>query len=265
MAFSQYAAPPASFPAPKRRTWRPRRCLLKGCDQTFLPTHPQARYCSDHCRQQARRWRRWYHSRQYRASDKGKSHPRQQSRRFRARRQQRRALNGPTLALPPPSPPPPAPTTPAPAAPVLSAALPLGGEGQRPATQDKILPQLPCRRPGCYELFPFRPSLPRRLLLPLLPPSLTTRARPRRPLAHPSPAPASPLCTSSSGSLTWPSRRLFGLATLPGASTLLQTQRTEEGAGGYGVLPVPPFPFSDGANRSGVCHPGNRTKSVQWP
>ena len=160
VAFSQYAAPPASFPAPTRRSGRPRRCLLKGCDQTFLPTHPQARYCSDHCRQQARRWRRWYHSRQYRASDKGKGRRRQQSRRYRARRQQRRALNRPTLALPPP--PPPAPTTPTPAAPVLSVALPRSGEGQRPATPDKILPQLPCRRPGCYELFPFRPSRPRR-------------------------------------------------------------------------------------------------------
>jgi len=155
MASSQYAVPPTSFPALRRRTGRLRRCLLKGCDRLFRPTCPQARYCSNHCRQQARRWRRWYHSRRYRASDQGKCRRRQQSRRYRARRQQRRAL-----ALPPP--PPLTSTTPVPADSVLPAALHLDSEGQRPAIQEKILPQLPCSRPGCYELFPFCPSLPQR-------------------------------------------------------------------------------------------------------
>ena len=164
MAFSQYAAPPASFPVPRRRTWRLRRCLLKGCDRLFRPSCPQARYCSDHCRQQARRWRRWFHCRQYRASEQGKCHRRQQSRRYRARQQQRRALDLSALALPPPPTPPPlpAPTTPAPAVPVLALACPLGREGQRPATQEKILLPQPCSRPGCYELFSFCPSLPQR-------------------------------------------------------------------------------------------------------
>ena len=37
---------------------RQRRCLLKGCEKPFRPTHPQARYCSPECRAAARRWRR---------------------------------------------------------------------------------------------------------------------------------------------------------------------------------------------------------------
>jgi hypothetical protein len=165
VASSQYAVPPGSFPAPTRRHGRPRRCLLKGCDKLFLPTHPQTRYCSDHCRHEANRWRRWYHSCLYRTSDHGKCHRREQSRRYRARRQQRCALNLPApVALPPPPtpPPPPAPTTPALAVPALAAALPWSCEGQRPATLEKILLPQPCSRPGCYELFSFCPSLPQR-------------------------------------------------------------------------------------------------------
>jgi hypothetical protein len=164
VAFSQYVAPPASLPAPRRRTRRLRRCLLKGCDRFFRPTHPQARYCSDHCRQQARRWRRWYHSHGYRTSDQGKCRRREQSRRYRARRRQRCAGNLPGLAPPEPPPVPPsaAQTTPASAVAVFLAPLQLGREGQRPAIPDKILPPLPCRRPGCYELFPFCPSRPQR-------------------------------------------------------------------------------------------------------
>ena len=137
MAFSHYPAPPVSLPVPRRRSWRPRRCLRKGCDKTFLPTHPQARYCSDHCRQQARHWRRWYASHRYRASDQGKCQRRQQSRRYRARQRQRCALDRPGLAPsePPRSSPTPPETTPAPAVPVLPVALPWEREGHLTAVR----------------------------------------------------------------------------------------------------------------------------------
>ena len=67
------------------------------------------------------------------SGDQGKCHRRQQSRRYRARRQQRCAWNLPALALPPPSTPhpPPAPTTPAPAVQVLALACHLGREEAR--------------------------------------------------------------------------------------------------------------------------------------
>ena len=101
---------------------RPRRrlCLLKGCEQSFEPSHPQARYCSLDCRAAARRWRCWRASRTYRASCQGQERRREQSRRYRERRRERQ---------------------PQPAEP---------REGQRPGPQPE---DSCCARPGCYELF----------------------------------------------------------------------------------------------------------------
>ena len=64
---------------------RQRRCLLKGCEKRFRPTHPQARYCSPECRAAARRWRRWRASRQYRRTASGQEKRQAQSRRYRCR------------------------------------------------------------------------------------------------------------------------------------------------------------------------------------
>jgi hypothetical protein len=73
-----------------RRARRPRRriCLLKGCGRVFRPPQPMARYCSDACREQARRWRQWKARQRYRQSANGKQKRQAQSRRYRARRKQ---------------------------------------------------------------------------------------------------------------------------------------------------------------------------------
>ena len=61
------------------------RCLLKGCEQPFRPTHPQARYCSRECRAAVRRWRRRRASRQYRQTPDGQAKRQAQSRQYRCR------------------------------------------------------------------------------------------------------------------------------------------------------------------------------------
>jgi hypothetical protein len=73
------------------RARRPRRrlCLLKGCEQVFRPTHPRTRYCSQECREQARRWREWKARQRYRQSDGGKQKRQAQCRRYRIRHRDR--------------------------------------------------------------------------------------------------------------------------------------------------------------------------------
>lgn len=64
---------------------RSRACLLKGCEKGFRPTHPMARYCSDQCRQKARRWSQWKSRRRWRQSEEGRQKRQQQSARHRER------------------------------------------------------------------------------------------------------------------------------------------------------------------------------------
>jgi hypothetical protein len=113
--------------APRRQVrghGRARRCLLKGCQAQFSPTHPLARYCSTTCRTAARRWSRWQAARRYRATEQGRACRRQQSCRYRERVRERC---------------------------VEAAAESASCEGhQESADAEKI----PCSRPGCYELFP---------------------------------------------------------------------------------------------------------------
>ena len=72
----------------RRRARRPRSraCLLKGCERVFRPQQPLIRYCSEACREQARRWREWKARRRYRQSADGKQKRQAQSRRYRERR-----------------------------------------------------------------------------------------------------------------------------------------------------------------------------------
>ena len=70
---------------PARRPPRPRRCLLKGCEQHFRPQHAQQRYCSTSCGQAARKWLRWKSQARYRATVPGKKRRNGQSRRYRER------------------------------------------------------------------------------------------------------------------------------------------------------------------------------------
>jgi hypothetical protein len=147
-----------------RRCPRRRRCLLKGCEQLFQPSHPQARYCSEACRRAARRWRAWRARRRYRATEQGKACRRDQSRRYRARCRSQREGRGDG-------------TGPAGAeddcAGELSChvAVPVGGqedlsadpappsgrEGERPADFSK---KSSCDRPGCYTCFEAHPRSP---------------------------------------------------------------------------------------------------------
>ena len=84
------------IPHEKKRARRPRKrmCLLKGCGRVFRPEHPLARYCSEHCRNEAARWRQWKARQQYRQTAHGKQVRRAQSRRYRVRqREQKKQKN----------------------------------------------------------------------------------------------------------------------------------------------------------------------------
>jgi hypothetical protein len=71
----------------KRRARRPRlrRCLLKGCEQRFGPRQARQRYCSERCREQARKWSRWKAQQRYRETTAGQQKRNGQSRRYRER------------------------------------------------------------------------------------------------------------------------------------------------------------------------------------
>ena len=69
----------------KCRARRPRWCLLKGCEQRFHPRRARQRYCSEDCRNAARKWSRWKAQQKYRTTDGGKQKRNGQSRRYRER------------------------------------------------------------------------------------------------------------------------------------------------------------------------------------
>ncbi len=139
--------------------FRQRRCLLKGCEQPFRPSHPQARYCSDGCRQEARRWRCWRSHRTYRASEAGKQCRRQQARRYRERQRQCRhsatCQDEPLQAIEEAA----EPETVV-VHDVMQLELVERSEGQRPASIPENFVGQSCARPGCYELFPIRQGVP---------------------------------------------------------------------------------------------------------
>jgi len=71
----------------KRLARRPRRrrCLLKGCEQCFHPRQAHQRYCSERCREAARKWSRWKAQQSYRATRSGQEKRNGQSQRYRER------------------------------------------------------------------------------------------------------------------------------------------------------------------------------------
>jgi predicted nucleic acid-binding Zn ribbon protein len=152
---SQFPRALVSGQPSRSRRWHPgcHRCLLKGCEDWFLPRRPQARYCSPACQKAARSWRRWHSCQRFKATDHGKKVRRDQARRYRIRLRRRSSLTQPTppdddgeLTSPVIEPltsrgsePPPIVTT--------------TSEGQRPAKICEDSRGLPCHRPGCYVLF----------------------------------------------------------------------------------------------------------------
>ena len=75
---------------PVHRRARSRRCLLKGCEQHFSPRHVRQRYCSEHCRTEARKWSEWKSRQAYRSTTAGKQKRNGQSRRYRERVKERK-------------------------------------------------------------------------------------------------------------------------------------------------------------------------------
>lgn len=128
-------------PTPRRPWQRPRRCLLKGCEHWFRPSHPACRYCSPQCRTAADRWRRWRAQQRYRAHAHGRRHRRQQAQRYRQRRAARVTTASPAAATPPPTPDNVAPQPP-----------PKATEGKRHPKNPNDVVLRPCDRPGCYVL-----------------------------------------------------------------------------------------------------------------
>jgi hypothetical protein len=82
-------------PRIRRNARRPRAraCLLKDCGRVFRPDRPQARYCSEYCRNEATKWREWKARLKYRKTDRGKQVRLVQSRRYRVRQKERTQQN----------------------------------------------------------------------------------------------------------------------------------------------------------------------------
>ncbi len=64
---------------------RRRRCVLKGCEHQFRPRQARQRYCSQRCREAARKWGRWKAQQRYRETEAGQQKRKGQSRRYRER------------------------------------------------------------------------------------------------------------------------------------------------------------------------------------
>jgi hypothetical protein len=90
----------------KRIARRPRTrlCLLKGCEQRFHPSQPRQRYCSERCREAARKWSRRKAQERYRETAAGQQNRNRQSRRYRERIKSRKprepeAVNDPARVI----------------------------------------------------------------------------------------------------------------------------------------------------------------------
>ncbi len=156
MGHSQFPRASLSGQSPRSRRWHPNchRCLLKGCEDWFLPRRPQARYCSPACQKAARRWRRWLSCQRFKATTHGKKLRREQVRRYRIRLQQRSSLAEPAppacdVELTSPVVESQTSTAPSESPPVASTPA----EDQRPAKIPEQSCGLTCHRPGCYILF----------------------------------------------------------------------------------------------------------------
>ncbi len=120
----------APFCCPRWRT-----CLLEGCGRRFLPDCGRRHYCSEACREAARRWSAWKAQQRYRSSEQGRERRREQSARWRERRREA----GKPLRNPP-------------ADPARRSCV-----GHAQGVGEKIS----CDRPGCYGGFEASPRSPR--------------------------------------------------------------------------------------------------------
>ena len=136
---------------------RQRRCLLKDCEQWFVPSHAQCRFCSAACAVAAEQWRRWQAQQKYRASCRGRARRRQQGRRYRQRCRDRAAAS--TCAPPEPCSAVTASSVRPNCPPTPTCAAGVGGGSARPCEGKRAGEKIakselcPCARPGCYVLF----------------------------------------------------------------------------------------------------------------
>jgi hypothetical protein len=101
--------------------------LLEGCGRRFLPCCGRRHYCSEACRDAARRWSKRKAQQQYRLSEKGREHRREQSRRWRKRRREAgRPLKNPPAER---------------------------ASGSCVGHQQDARERISCDRPGCYARF----------------------------------------------------------------------------------------------------------------
>jgi len=100
-----------------------RRCLLKGCEQRFHPRQARQRYCSEGCREAARKWSRWKAQQRYRTTRVGQEKRNGQSRRYRERVKTRKSAEPEAVS-----------------------------EAARVITKEHFFEHT-CERPGCYEGF----------------------------------------------------------------------------------------------------------------
>ena len=110
----------------QRLRWpRSRACLLKRCKKRFRPTDPMVRYCSEECREKARRWSQWKSRQRWRRSENGRKKRREQS----VRRRERLRLTGRARSRPK-----------------------VERVGHHKVRRRKFFGNT-CDRPGCYERF----------------------------------------------------------------------------------------------------------------
>jgi hypothetical protein len=111
---------------PRRLARRPRTAvlLLKGCDQRFHPWQVRQRYCSDGCRQAARKWSRRKAQERYRETAAGQQKRNGQSRRHRERVKSRKSPEPEAV-----------------------------NEAARVITTEHLFSIIACDRAGCYEGF----------------------------------------------------------------------------------------------------------------
>jgi len=120
----------APFCCPRWRT-----CLLAGCERRFLPCCGRKHYCSEACRDAARRWSKRKAQQQYRLSEKARESRREQSRRWRKRcREEGRPLKNPPAD---------------------------GAKGSCVGHQQEAHEKLSCDRPGCSARFEASARSPR--------------------------------------------------------------------------------------------------------
>ena len=114
---------------------RLRQCLLAGCGRRFRPCCARRYFCSEACRQAARRWSQQQAQKKYRASEKGKAHRREQCRRYRERCRERRPFTE-------------------------NVCRGHSGSVREGHHQSPLRKKIRCHRPGCYNRFVASPRSP---------------------------------------------------------------------------------------------------------